>query len=105
MELHAQSGTKTERLHLGLLGSRQWLRALRQRHHVVMPVQHIHGFVPHGKIIMLVNAFDRRKTDFRRLSRLELRPQRGGDNLMSQAHAQHRLAHTDCSPRELGLGL
>ena len=54
---------------------------------------------------MLVNAFDRRKTDFRRLSRLELRPQRGGDNLMSQAHAQHRLAHTDCSPRELGLGL
>ena len=105
MELHAQSGTKTERLHLSLLGSRQWLRALRQRHHIVMPVQHVHGFVPHGKIIMLVNAFDRRKTDFRRLSRLELCPQRGGDDLMPQAHAQHRLANADRSPRKLGLGL
>ena len=54
---------------------------------------------------MLVNAFDRRKTDFRSISRLELRSQRGGDDLMPQAHAQHRLAHTDRSPRELGLGL
>ena len=54
---------------------------------------------------MLVNAFDRRKTDFRRLSRLELRAQRGGDDLMPQAHAQHRLANADRSPRKLGLGL
>ena len=54
---------------------------------------------------MLVDALDRRETDFRRLSRLQLRSQRGGDDLMSQAHAQHRLAHTDRSPRELGLGL
>ena len=54
---------------------------------------------------MLVDALDRREADFRSISRLQLRPQRGGDDLMSQAHAQHRLAHTDGSPRELGLGL
>ena len=54
---------------------------------------------------MLVDAFNRRKTDFRSISRLQLRPQRGGDDLMSQAHAQHRLANADRSPRELGLSL
>ena len=54
---------------------------------------------------MLVDAFNRRKTDFRSISRLQLRPQRGGDDLMPQAHAQHRLANAARSPRELGLGL
>ena len=53
---------------------------------------------------MLVDAFNRREADFRSISRLQLRPQRGGDDLMSQAHAQHRLANADRSPRKLGLG-
>ena len=32
---------------------------------------------------MLVDAFNRRKTDFRSISRLQLRPQRGGDDAIS----------------------
>ena len=50
---------------------------------------------------MLVDALDRREPDFRRIAAFELRAQRGGDDLMAQAHAQYRLADADCRPCEL----
>ena len=93
MELHAQRRADAERLHLGVLGPRQQLGTGGKPHHVV--VQHVDLLVPHREVIVLVNALDRREPDFRRLATAEFATQRGGDDLMAEAHAQHRLADAD----------
>lgn len=73
----------------------QRLCAFRQGHHVVVPVQHVQRLVPHGEVVVLVDAFNRREPDFRRIARFEFRAQRGGNDAMSEAHAQQRFADAD----------
>ena len=51
---------------------------------------------------MLVDAFNRRESDFRLAALLEFRAQRGGNDLMSEAHAQQRFADADGGAYEFG---
>ena len=54
---------------------------------------------------MLVDAFNRRESDFRLAALLEFRAQRGGNDLMSEAHAQQRFADADGGAYELDSAL
>ena len=102
MELQAKRRTEPERLVLRLRAFGQRLCAFRQGHHVVVPVQHVQRLVPHGEVVVLVDAFNRRESDFRLAALLEFRAQRGGNDLMSEAHAQQRFADADGGAYEFG---
>ena len=65
MELQAERRAETERLVLGGRGTCERLRTFGQGDHVVMPVQHVDAFVPHGEEVVFVGAFDGSESDFR----------------------------------------
>ncbi len=54
---------------------------------------------------MAVDALDRRESDFRTVALLQFRAQRGGDDLMPEAHAEQRLADAHRGARQLRLDL
>ena len=64
MELHAEGRPETERLHFGLGGPGEQLRAFGQGDGVGVPVQHVELFAPHGEVVVALHALDRHHADF-----------------------------------------